>query len=242
MKLKLKVLKGSSAGKEIKIPTPKCVVGRGDDCHLRPKSDAISRRHCEISVKDGQVIVRDLGSKNGTFVNGDRIQEERVVKSGETVQFGPLSFEVMIDHTLGGEKKPKVKSVKEAAARTTANSKDTALLEEGNISDWLQEADEQERERRMIDPETRQMKLDETDQVTLQKVLEERAHKRKEEEEAAKQEEEDTKEISVAKLDLGKKKKKGKKSMGKLPQRPDSGTANSRDAAADTLRKFFNKR
>ena len=234
MKVKLKVLKGTGAGKEIKIPTPKCVVGRGDNCHLRPKSDAISRNHCVIYVKSGQLLIRDLKSKNGTFVNGDRIKEDRVLKVGDKVNFGPLAFEVLIDHSLGGEKKPKVKSIKEAAVRMSAAGSETVQVNDGDVSSWLDEADETAREQRLSDPDTQQLKMDETDQVTLQKTLEERAKQRALEQQRL-QEEEETAEI-------GQPDGKRKKGPGKLPQRPGAAPANSRDAAAEMLKKFFNKR
>lgn len=234
MKVKLKLVKGPEAGKELKIPTPKCLIGRDEDCHLRPKSDAISRKHCVIYVKGGELVVRDLGSKNGTLVNGDRIAEDRVLKAGDTIQFGPLSFEVVIDHALGGEKKSKVSSVKEAAARTTAGGKDTVMLDEGDISDWLEEADLEDRLRRRADPETRQLKLDETDQVSLQKRLE--AQTEANAAESGGSAASDSKEMPAAG------KAKSKKVFGKLPQRPEAEAANSRDAAAEMLKKFFNKR
>ena len=71
MHVRLKVMQGSSEGKEVKIPTPKCVIGREEGCHLRPNSDAISRRHCVIITTDNEVVVRDLNSRNGTFVNDE---------------------------------------------------------------------------------------------------------------------------------------------------------------------------
>lgn len=231
MKLKLKVLKGSGAGKEVKIPMPKCLIGRGEDCHMRPKSDAISRHHCVIYVKDGRVIIRDLKSKNGTFVNSKPVEKDRILKTGDKLQIGPLAFELLIDHSLGGDKKPKVKSVKEAAARTTAASQETALLDDSDISDWLDEADETERKQRM-DPETRQLKLDETDQMTLQKEIERRAQQRREQ-----SQEPDTKELEDAKN-----KTAPKKEPGKLPKPPERETKDSGEAAADVLRKFFNSR
>jgi pSer/pThr/pTyr-binding forkhead associated (FHA) protein len=237
MKVKLRVLKGASAGKEIKIPSPKCAVGRGDECHLRPKSDAVSRRHCEISNREGQLYVKDLGSKNGTFVNGKRIEEEQVLKNGDHLQFGPLSFEVVIDHTLGGEKKPKVKSIKEAAARTGDGNKGSGALDESDISEWLEESADSGESSRDADPETLQVKLDETDQVTVQKTLEEQARKRKQDGEP---QEEETTELEET-TSRGKS-KADKKKYGKLPQRPDDAASNSRDAAAEMLRKFFNKR
>ena len=60
MQVRLKVLQGSKAGKEIKIPTPQCLVGRSEECHLRPQTDAISRRHCLIMMTENEVVVRDL--------------------------------------------------------------------------------------------------------------------------------------------------------------------------------------
>lgn len=127
MKVKLKVLKGSGGDRLFKIPTPKCLVGRGEDCHLRPKSDVISRRHCAILVEHGNVIVRDLQSRNGTFVDGERIEDDRVLKPGDKLQIGPLVFEVVIDRSLGGEKRSKVKSVKEAAERTIRSNPNAAV-------------------------------------------------------------------------------------------------------------------
>ena len=228
MKIKLKVLKGSGAGKEVKIPTPECLIGRSSECHLRPKSDAISRRHCAIVVEEGTVKVRDFGSKNGTFINERRVEGDLVVRSGDVVRFGPLSFEMVIDHSLGGEKKPKVTSIREAAARTTQSGGDSGKFVENDISDWLDEADKIERERRLADPDTRQLKLDETDHVSLQKSIEERTKK------AADQDSGDSKEIPP---------KDGKKKViGKLPTRPDSAPKNSREAAAVMLKKFFNNR
>jgi len=234
MKVKLKLVKGPDAGKELKLPTPKCVIGRGEDCHLRPKSDAISRQHCVVYVKSGELMVRDLKSKNGTFVNGEQVTDDRVLKSGDTLQFGPLAFEVVIDHSLGGEKKPKVSSVKDAAARTTSSGKETVQLEDGDISNWLEEADQQERVRRRIDPETRQLKRDETDQVSLQKKLEAKSQ-------AGEGAQVEAPEADAKQADT-EGKRKGKKTFGKLPQRPELETTNSRDAAAEMLKKFFNKR
>lgn len=50
------------------------VIGRSADCNLRIASNEISRRHCQLIVNDGGVSVRDLGSSNGTFIDGNRIE------------------------------------------------------------------------------------------------------------------------------------------------------------------------
>lgn len=72
------------------------VLGRREDCDLRIPLSDVSRKHCRF-IKDGdQLRIEDLGSSNGTYHNGQRIQES-VVKPGDTVQIGPVAFIVQID-------------------------------------------------------------------------------------------------------------------------------------------------
>ncbi|MCH5376195.1 MAG: hypothetical protein JJ992_19670, partial [Planctomycetes bacterium] len=122
---------------------------------------------------------------------------------------------------------------KEAAVRTTETIRDATSLDDGDVSERLAEADEQERERRLTDPETRQLRLDETDQVTLQKTIEDRAKQAKDNADV---------EDKATDVDAKGKDAKKKKGPGKLPQRPESMAKDSREAAAVMLRKFFNKR
>ncbi len=74
MQVKLIVTQGKNAGQEVPVPGPKFFIGRAEDCDLRPQSDLISRHHCALLVEDGYVAVRDFGSKNGTFVNDQRVK------------------------------------------------------------------------------------------------------------------------------------------------------------------------
>jgi predicted component of type VI protein secretion system len=239
MKVTVKILKGTSAGKEVRLPMPKCLIGRSDECHMRPKSDAVSRRHCVIYLRDGKIWIRDLKSRNGTAVNGESITADCELRSGDRVQVGPLAFEMIVDHSLGGEKRPKVTGIADAAARTKASGQEaSAGIDDGDISDWLDEADELDRARRLSDPETRQLKLDETDQVKLQRAIEERAAGA-----ADGQDEEPTKTEMVAATDETRPTEKSKKkTLGKLPRAPEKVAKDSREAAADMLKKFFNKR
>ena len=140
MKLKLKVLQGASANQEIAIPVAKFLVGRGEECHLRPKSPAISRHHCAILTANGQASVKDLGSKNGTFVNEKRIEGLTSIKSGDVLSFGPLTFEVVIDHTLGGIKRPKVRDIADVAERTQKD-----VMQDDDIASWLVEEEKEEK-------------------------------------------------------------------------------------------------
>ena len=72
----------------------KNVVGRSNECDITLAAAHLSRRHAELIVKEGLLYVKDLGSSNGTYVNGQRIQEARV-KRGDDLKFDTLSFGVI---------------------------------------------------------------------------------------------------------------------------------------------------
>ncbi len=61
------------------------MIGRGDLAELRLQDPAVSRRHAVISVSDGKVSLRDLGSHNGTLINGQRLPGERRLHSGDSL-------------------------------------------------------------------------------------------------------------------------------------------------------------
>jgi pSer/pThr/pTyr-binding forkhead associated (FHA) protein len=92
----LKVIGGKHAGQVIPLNRRKFLIGREQDCQLRPNSDMVSRHHCVFSVDDFSVRLRDLGSTNGTLVNGERIRKDVVLSAGDRVVIGNLEFEVGI--------------------------------------------------------------------------------------------------------------------------------------------------
>ena len=72
------------------------VIGRRQDCDLMIPLGEISRKHCRI-IRDGDTLrLEDLGSSNGTFHNGRRVQEA-VLEPGDTIQVGPVSFVLQVD-------------------------------------------------------------------------------------------------------------------------------------------------
>lgn len=92
MKFALVVASGVRQGTVIPAPGPKLTVGRGDGCHLRPASPAISNKHCEFISRDGTIYVCDLGSTNGTLVNDQPITAEVALAAGDRIKVGPLDF------------------------------------------------------------------------------------------------------------------------------------------------------
>jgi pSer/pThr/pTyr-binding forkhead associated (FHA) protein len=94
MIVKLIVVSGKSAGRSIAVKRSKFLIGRADECDIRPLSEEVSRRHCAIIVGPESVFVEDLGSRNGTFVNGERIAERTQVTDGDAVRVGSLELRV----------------------------------------------------------------------------------------------------------------------------------------------------
>jgi len=163
MEVKLKVLTGKNAGKEIAVPVKRFLIGRADDCHLRPKSDAISRNHCAILVSEDEVVIRDLNSRNGTLLNGEAVKGDRVLATGDVLKVGKIELELAIK---SNKIVPQPEPVK-------AKVDDGSM--EFDVSEWLNEADAAARSAKASDPETRQYKLDETDRIALEKSAQDAA-------------------------------------------------------------------
>ena len=63
---------------------PDVLLGRGDDCDIKLVNDRVSRHHCEILYKDGHYELHDLGSTNGTYVDGVRVTRT-VLRNGAVI-------------------------------------------------------------------------------------------------------------------------------------------------------------
>lgn len=158
MEVKLKVLGGAKSGLEIPLKKEEFTIGRSSECSLRAGSDAISRKHCMIRLGRSSITIADLKSRNGTYVNGERIEEETTLQSGDEVRVGPLRFEVVAEHGLDTRKRPHVQGVAEAAARAAGQADKSRSLEE-NIDNWLTEEPASDSQ---VTHETRSLRLDET--------------------------------------------------------------------------------
>jgi predicted component of type VI protein secretion system len=73
------------------------VIGRREDCDLRIPLGDISRKHARLIKEDGHLRLEDLGSSNGTHLNGQRIERDAVLQAGDSIQVGPVVFVLQVD-------------------------------------------------------------------------------------------------------------------------------------------------
>lgn len=83
----LVVLQGTNVGEMHKIDGPEIIIGRAVSAGVRLNDDGISRRHCRVLSVGGQVIIEDLGSANGTLVNGEMVQHH-ALHEGDKIRLG----------------------------------------------------------------------------------------------------------------------------------------------------------
>ena len=95
MQAKLLLVGGRATKKEISLSLP-TVLGRDQDAGIAVLHHSISRQHCELFERSGQLVVRDKGSANGIFV-GDQRVEEAVLQPGDTFTVGPLTFQAVYE-------------------------------------------------------------------------------------------------------------------------------------------------
>jgi len=101
MEVRLVVLQGEHQGRVIPLPETIFLIGREEQCHLRPHCPRVSRKHCAIATWMGKVRVRDFQSRNGTFLNGERVQGEAMVHDGDKLRVGSLVFGFQIKPVPG---------------------------------------------------------------------------------------------------------------------------------------------
>jgi pSer/pThr/pTyr-binding forkhead associated (FHA) protein len=136
MRVQLIVVRGKPEGKVIPLAGPKFKIGRGETCHLRPNSEQVSREHAEFTLEGGAVIVRDLGSRNGTLVNGKALTTEAYkLKDRDLVQVGPLTFAVSIQDTPTPAAKPAAAVAPTAPSAKPKPSPDDISTDD--IDSWL---------------------------------------------------------------------------------------------------------
>lgn len=89
----IKAMTGTTSGKMYLVDGTK-VIGRDPGCDIIISGPHVSRRHAELSIRSGSLWMKDLGSSNGSFLNGKR-SEESVLKNGDEVKFDAMTFRIV---------------------------------------------------------------------------------------------------------------------------------------------------
>jgi pSer/pThr/pTyr-binding forkhead associated (FHA) protein len=105
---KLVVLHENLKGLTYELKVDRTTVGRVEDNTFQLAEPSVSSHHCEILLKGNEVVIKDLNSTNGTFINGERITEA-VLKPGQTLRLGQVDLRLegptasgkkQLDHTM----------------------------------------------------------------------------------------------------------------------------------------------
>src|SRR3989442_8588190 len=105
---RLVTLKGPNASREFTLDQDSMVIGRQTDSAICLESQAVSRHHARIVCQDGLFFIEDLGSSNGTYINGARIRERVPLTENDTLQLGPYLFGLRVPPASVASEEPVV--------------------------------------------------------------------------------------------------------------------------------------
>lgn len=88
---KLVVLNAGLSGRSVELTVDKTTIGRVEDNTFQIAESSVSSHHCEILLRGTDVVVKDLNSTNGTFINGEKVTEQ-VLKPGQTLKLGQVEL------------------------------------------------------------------------------------------------------------------------------------------------------
>ncbi|MCP3138456.1 FHA domain-containing protein [Pyxidicoccus xibeiensis] len=141
----LKFISGKYQGGEFPLKVDKqIVIGRSSELDMVLVEDMVSRKHAKISFADGKITIEDLGSTNGTFVNGEKVKQARL-KEGDRILIGTSILKLVhqgaeaanVDESMVKQKLEEVAAV-QAARTTNKASSMTGKIEEIPLPDLLQ--------------------------------------------------------------------------------------------------------
>jgi pSer/pThr/pTyr-binding forkhead associated (FHA) protein len=103
---RLVVLSEGLTGRTYELKAEKTTIGRVEDNSFQIAEPSVSSHHCEILLRGNDVVVKDLNSTNGTFINGQPVTEEKAIKPGQILRLGQIEMRLE-----SGEPKPAAKKL-----------------------------------------------------------------------------------------------------------------------------------
>ena len=138
----LKFISGKYTGGEFPIrPAQPVLIGRASELEIVLVEDMVSRKHAKITLSDGKILLEDLGSTNGTYVNGEKVQAA-ILREGDRILIGTSIFKVarMSQEPVVDNAEAKAQLAKAAAVNSARITKTGIMgkLEEVSLPDLLQ--------------------------------------------------------------------------------------------------------
>ena len=138
---KIVILSQGMTGRTLELAVDKTTIGRVEDNTFPILEPSVSSHHCEILLKGSDVVVRDLNSTNGTFINGEKITEA-TLKPGQILRLGQIEMRLEAEAPGASAKKPVDSTMVmkrgvsltelEAGAKTGFDSKNTGFSKKDN--------------------------------------------------------------------------------------------------------------
>lgn len=127
---KLVILSQGMTGRSHELKADKTTIGRVDDNTFPITEASVSSHHCEVLLRGTDVVIHDLNSTNGTFINGEKITES-VLKPGQTLRLGQIELRLETDGSAPATSP--APAVASAAPTATAPGKkaETVVMQQG---------------------------------------------------------------------------------------------------------------
>jgi pSer/pThr/pTyr-binding forkhead associated (FHA) protein len=122
---------GKHQGKTIDLAGTDCIIGRQENCKIRIASEDVSKQHCRLKHKPDGLYLKDLGSRNGTFLNDQQVTEEVKIQPGDLLRVGPMTFLVALGKPSQAKTSASAGAVKSVGGSDTDDDMIAAWLSEG---------------------------------------------------------------------------------------------------------------
>jgi pSer/pThr/pTyr-binding forkhead associated (FHA) protein len=126
---KLVVLSAGLAGRSHELNVDKTTIGRVEDNTFQIAEPSVSSHHCEVLLRSGEVVIKDLNSTNGTFINGEKITET-VLKPGQVLRLGQIELRL----EYGASTAPSAAAAPAALATAAAKKMESTMLMQRGVS------------------------------------------------------------------------------------------------------------
>jgi len=137
---KLVILSQGMTGRSHELKVDKTTIGRVDDNTFPIAESSVSSHHCEVFVRGSDVVVNDLNSTNGTFINGDKVTGEAVLKPGQILRLGQIELRLEVEGAPAASTPAATGAPAPAAAQKKVSDNTVAMQRGVSLTDLEQGA------------------------------------------------------------------------------------------------------